>query len=872
MSESESQKSNCLLPSSVVPTNYEVQLWPDLVNLTFDGVVSIEINICEPVSEITLHSADLEIRTADVEVLSSAKLFVATTPTEVRFDAEAETVTFVFARTLAAGPAILDIKYKGTLNDKMNGFYRSAYKTDTGETKYMATTQFEATDARRALPCWDEPARKATFDVQLVVPKNLVALSNMPVKSVGLAEDPDLQVVSFDRTPVMSTYLLAFIVGEFQFIETKTNNGTLVRVYTMPGKIEQGLFALDVGRRSLELYNSYFDIPYPLPKLDMIAIPDFAAGAMENWGLVTYRENALLIDQTQSSITSKQRVAEIVAHELAHQWFGNLVTMQWWTNLWLNEGFATWMASYVLDNLFPEWDIWTQFLSDDYAAAMSVDSLRSSHPIEFPVGHSPDEISQVFDPINYSKGASVIRMIHDFIGANAFRTGLQIYLKQHAYGNVVTEDLWQALAEASGQPVQKIMDTWTKQPGYPLIKVHQHDDGTWVLWQKRFLSSGEVLTEDEEAQQWQIPLATELYYANGNVKQIKNVFSEICTFDTAGANLVKLNNGQIAFARVNYLPEQWQDLAEAIAQGKLSPADRYGIISDALSLARAGQMSTSQLIRLLSSYKNEDNYTVWMAVLGALNALDNILEETPHSARFSSFARSTLTPIAIKLGWNQAKDEHHTITLLRESVLHAIGSYGDYGTIAKAKVHFHEHASAVQSADPNLRKAIYGITAQYGDNKMFNTMLEMYRQETFQEEKIRLLMALGKFSDPVSIPTALEYTFNSGEVRSGDLMYMFSSLGSHTKGRRAVWKFLTANWESVSERYASGGMKMLGHIVAGVCNSFARAEDAKAIEQFFKDNPAPSATRSIAETIERISVKAAWYERDKDDIADALRE
>lgn len=867
----ESQKPSCLLPSSVVPRNYEVHLCPNLDNFTFDGVISIDINICEPTREITLHAADLEIKAVDVKVWSDAKLFMAVVPVEVRFDQEAETATFVFAEELPVSRAFLSIKYTGVLNDKMAGFYRSKYTTADGRTKYLATTQFEATDARRALPCWDEPARKATFDVSLIVPKDLVALSNMPVQSVTPLENTGLKAITFDRTPIMSTYLLAFVVGEFEFVETRTNNGTLVRVYTMPGKTEQGKFALDVGKRSLELYNSYFDVPYPLPKLDMIAIPDFAAGAMENWGLVTYRENALLIDQANSSATSKQRVAEVVAHELAHQWFGNLVTMEWWTNLWLNEGFATWMANFVLDGLFPEWDIWTQFLSDDYASALSLDGLRSSHSIEIPVNH-PNEISQIFDAISYSKGASVIRMIHDFIGADVFRAGLQIYLKRHAYGNAVTEDLWKALEEASGQPVQKMMDTWTKQAGYPSIKVHLRDDGICVLWQKRFLASGEALTEDEDAQQWEIPMAAELNYGMGDSKQVKNIFSEICTLDIKGVNFVKLNSGQVALVRVNYLPEQWQALAEAIRQGKLAPADRYGIISDALSLARAGHMSTGQLIRLVASYKNEENYTVWMAVLGALGALDNILEETPESASFASFATSALAPIAGKLGWRETSSvETHTTKLLRENVLAAMGNYGDQNILAEARKRFYNHVFKVRSVDPNLRKAVYGITAKHGDSVTFNTIIEMYQKETFQEEKLRLLMALGKFSDSVSLSAALEYSFNSGEVRHGDIMYVFSSLGSHTKGRRAVWKFMTDNWEKISERYSGGGLKMLGHIISGVCSGFASIEDAEIIERFFKDNPAPSATRAIAETLERIRVKAIWHQRDKDDIVSALR-
>jgi puromycin-sensitive aminopeptidase len=668
----------------------------------------------------------------------------------------------------------------------------------------------------------------------------------------------------------MSTYLLAFVIGEFEYVETFTNNGTLVRVYTLPGRSEQGRFALDVGKRSLELYDDYFDTPYPLPKMDMIAIPDFAAGAMENWGLVTYRENLLLIDETNSSATTKQNVAEVVAHELAHQWFGNLVTMEWWTNLWLNEGFATWMANFVLNKLFPEWDIWTQFLSYEYADALSLDGLRSTHPIEVPVNH-PDEVAQIFDAISYSKGASVIRMIHDFIGADAFRSGLQIYLKRHAYGNAVTEDLWKALAEASGQPVQKMMDTWTKQAGYPLIQVMQQDKNTCVLSQKRFLAGGEQFTEEESVQTWHIPIALE-FHQEGKSNYSKHIFSDTnIEIPMQVVDFVKLNSFQIALARVNYLPEQWQALAEAIGKGKLAPADRYGILSDALSLARSGHLSTGQLIRLLSAYKNEDNYVVWMMVLGALGALENILEETPESTQLASFAQSALRSIVDKLGWQEIVGEPHTTKLLRESVLHAMGNYGDFGTINEAVTRFNNHVSGAQLADPNLRKSVYGITAKHSENKMFNVVIEMYRKEVFQEEKARLLATLGKFTDSVSVSTALAFAFNSGEVRFGDVSYTLSSLGSHAAGRRAAWNFLMNNWETISQRYSGGGLKMLGRIISLICDSFSREEDAQAVENFFKDHPAPSATRAIAEAIERIRIKAAWYERDKDEIADALK-
>lgn len=867
---SKPEKSSCLLPSSVVPVNYDVQLRPDFQKFTFDGIVNIQIEIRETTREIVLHAADLNIMSSEVALCCDGSSSV--TPVELHLDRELETATLVFADDLPVGNALLSIPYFGVLNDKMVGFYRSKYTTVDGHEKYLATTQFEATDARRALPCWDEPAFKATFDVRLLVPKNLVALSNMPVKSVEDFEDANsgLQIVSFHRTPVMSTYLLAFVVGEFEYIETKTNNGTLVRVYSMPGRSEQGRFALDVGKRSLEFYNEYFKIPYPLPKLDMIAIPDFAAGAMENWGLVTYRENALLFDEVNSSATAKQRVAEVVAHELAHQWFGNLVTMQWWNGLWLNEGFATWMANFVMANLFPEWDIWTQFVSDDCADALSLDGLRSTHPIEVPVDN-PNDISQIFDAISYSKGASVIHMIHNFIGAEAFRAGLQVYLSKHAYGNAVTEDLWSALAETSGQPVHEMMDTWTKQPGYPLIQVVRHDENSCSLFQQRFLAGGDTLTEEESAQKWHIPLVTEFRRETGVSETTKEVLEGAGHFSTQGVNLVKLNAAQTALVRVNYLPEQWHALAEAVLAGKLTPVDRYGIISDALALARAGHLSTDQLISLVASYKNEDNYTVWMMVLEALGALNSILEETPENESFKLFASSALAPIVGKLGWTENADESHTTKLLRESVLHAAGSYGDQETVAEAKARFHAHAQKADLAHPNIRRAVYGLTAKHGGKDVFDIMVEMYRKETFQEEKVRLLVALGKFVDPNLLPAVLEYAFNSGEVRSGDVIYVLGALGSHGNGRRVAWKYLTENWESISTRYSTGGLKMLARTVSSVCSGFSRAEDADVIEQFFKEHPAPSATRAIAESLERIRVRSAWYERDKDVIAAALK-
>ena len=457
------EQERVLLPDDVAPKRYDLTLKPDLERFTFDGSESVDVEVKTATRRIVVHATELEIHSAVL-----VRDGVSREPASIEANEEEETVAFVFGETLEPGPARLAIEFTGQLNDKMHGFYRGVYHQD-GEKRIMAVTQFEATDARRAFPCWDEPAQKAVFAVTLVVPEDRVAVSNMPPSEVETGDD-GLKTVRFADTPVMSTYLLAFIVGEFDYVETETKEGVTVRVYTPVGRREQGRFALDVAARTLSFFHEYFDIAYPLPKMDLLAIPDFAAGAMENWGAVTYRETAILVDPEESSAGTRQRVAIIVAHELAHQWFGNLVTMEWWTHLWLNEGFASWIEFLAVDHLFPEWDMWTQFVYSDFGRALSLDGLKSSHPIEIEV-RDPKQISEIFDGISYSKGASVIRMLAAYLGADTFRSGLQRYLERHQYANATTEDLWQALAEESGKPVKQIMDTWTKQTGYPLLSV-----------------------------------------------------------------------------------------------------------------------------------------------------------------------------------------------------------------------------------------------------------------------------------------------------------------------------------------------------------------------------------------------------------------
>ena len=533
----------------------------------------------------------------------------------------------------------------------MAGFYRSKYIVD-GEERWMATTQFESTDARRAFPCWDEPALKSKFRVSLTIPSHLSALSNMPVAKKE--ERGDKQTFyAFEETPIMSTYLLAFIVGEFDYVEDKTKEGVDVRVYTPLGKSEQGKFALHMATRTLSFFTEYFGIPYPLPKSDMIAIADFSSGAMENWGLITYRETALLIDEKNSSVTNKQRVAYVVAHELAHQWFGNLVTMEWWKELWLNEGFATWVGNLATAEFYPEWDIWTKFSSDYFSRAQGLDSMLTTHPIEVEVYNSA-EIDEIFDLISYCKGASVIRMVATYLGEDAFKEGLNIYLTRHQYANATTDDLWRALAESSKKDVKGFMDNWIKRPGLPVLSVQQNSENPTELQitQERFLSSGAKATDDQNSV-WNcsIGIATDktkepvfigFNEANGKI-------SIPHEFVADPSDWIKVNAGQSGFFFVQYSPEMLSNIVPAVREKKLNALDRIGLLSDAYSLTKAGRMSTSDLLELLRGYQEETEYTVLSEISSVLRAVKTVFDSLPTSGEFDSFASAFFAPTGMQI-------------------------------------------------------------------------------------------------------------------------------------------------------------------------------------------------------------------------------
>merc|ERR1712137_653347 len=857
-----SNERNDLLPDSVRPESYTIVLEPHWNNFTFSGTERIDVQILSSTTEITFHAYQLQILEASLHYPSTT-VPVVLIPQKIIFNEEKKFVTLQFSSQLSVGTATLVLEFTGTINDQMSGFYRSQYKLPNGEVEYMLTTQMEPTDARRVFPCWDEPAIKATFELGFKIPAGISALSNMPPISAAM-ESKDKKLIKFDKTPKMSTYLVAFCLGKFEFLDNNAD-GTIVRVYTTPGKSEQGKFALQIATKSLEFYNEYFGIRYPLPKLDLIAIPDFAAGAMENWGLLTFRENLLLIDTTSSGISSRQKVAYVIAHEIAHQWFGNLVTMEWWKELWLNEGFATWVGSLAVAEFYPDWDIWTSFSSDYFSSAQSLDALLTTHPIEVEVYNSA-EIDEIFDLISYCKGASVIRMIASYLGEAAFKEGLNKYLNAHLYGNAVTDDLWNALSASSGKDVKSFMDNWIKRPGLPVLTVRQNQDKPHELHiaQERFLSSGAKATEEQNSI-WKcsIGVATEkskepVFVPFDKVEDTVEIPAELV--DNAKA-WIKVNAGQSGFFFVHYDAHMLENLIPAIKEKKLSSLDRIDLLSDAYSLTKAGRMRTSDLLRLVQGFSEETEYTVLSEVGSVLGSIYYIWEnETCHDA-LKLFCSHIFAPTVQRLGWESKTSDSDLDRLLRVSAIRAAAKYGNQDVIDEALKRFHE---GVESLDVDIRATVYRIAVKYGPAENYEKVLDIYRKTDLHSHRLQALSALGGTKDDALRQRTLEYSL-SDEVRSQDLVYGIISVSDNLQGCEAAWNFLTSHWKEYNDKLAGSGY-LLAASIKHAASGFMSESKALEVEKFFTENPTPKADRSIKQTLESIRSKAGWHERDAEDV------
>lgn len=837
------KKTKVKLSKNILPIKYDINLKPDLENFIFAGFETIYLNILKETKTFTLHSKDLNIETASVEIKKN-KIFAS----KIDYDTKNETATFSFKEKIPKGKFKLNLSFTGILNDKMRGFYKSTYE-ENGEKKHIATTQFEATDARRAFPCFDEPEHKAIFNVSLTIKKEHTAISNTLPISVK-EHDPHYQVISFSPTPIMSTYLLAFIVGDFDFIEGKSKNGVSIKVYTTKGKIHQSKFALDVAIKTLDFFEEYFDIKYPLPTLDMIAIPDFASGAMENWGAITYRESALLVDDENSSITNKQWVALVIAHEIAHQWFGNLVTMQWWTHLWLNEGFASYIEYLAVDKIFPNWNIWNQFANHDLGVALKLDSLHNTHPIEIEVNH-PDEIGEIFDEVSYSKGASVIRMLADYLGEEKFRDGLRFYLKKHSYKNTETRDLWNAFEKVSKQKVAKIMENWTKKSGYPQINL-KLEKGKIKINQERFFAHPKHQEKGVNTV-WQVPIN---YLKNEKQNQI--LLQKKTDFIKYDNEIIKLNINESGFYRTHYDTNLLNNLKDKIQNKELEAIDRLGIIRDLFSLSENGTLSVVEVLEFLENYKEEDNYVVWLEIIGGLNRVSQIFAKTKNIILLDKYILDLLSTVRNKVSFEKKENEDHFTSLLRPLILNRLLSSGDTKVIKFARKEYLK-IKKKEKVNPDIRGFVYSAIAKNGGEKECKELIKIYKNENLHEERNRIGYALGDFKNDKILCEVVHFAF-SENVRSQDTISILSSVAGNPLGRDIWFKSLKINWQTILNRYADGGHS-LGRLIKGISLT-PEDKHIKNLINFFKDKESRSAKRSIEQTIERMEINNLLYKRD----------
>jgi puromycin-sensitive aminopeptidase len=834
----------------IVPKTYRLKFDVNMEAFSFKGTEEIEFELLKPGRELVLHAVRLEIMAAELGPKLKA--------TDIRLNEAEQTVTFGFDQEVKAGPHTLKLEYSGEIQDSLHGFYRSRYEHE-GREKWLATTQFEAVHAREAFVCVDEPSAKAVFEMSLTVPDQLSVIANTNILSEepgGPTPNTGRKTVHFAPTPKMSTYLVAFVVGEFEYIEGSTPEGVAVRIYATPGRKGQLGFALDTAVRTLSFYNEYFGIPYPLPKLDMIAVPDFSVGAMENWGAVTYREVALLLDPAKTSLSNKQRVAEVITHELAHQWFGNLVTMAWWNDLWLNEGFASWMEVYAKDSLFPEWDVWTEFVNTDFAYSMDMDGLANTHPIQVEVD-DPRALDEVFDAVSYYKGSSIINMLHHYLGADDFREGLRDYLKKHSYGNTVTHDLWAALARASGKPVDEIMSAWTSQPGYPLVS---YDNGE--LTQRRFYSSPREAAKAKltAGTVWPIPFGAMLEGGQETPARLVTEATTELPHEVTAAKWFKPNPGQTGFYRSLYTEPMIAAITKPLKDGTLGATDRFGVVDDVFAAIQAGEMSSEVGLELVEALREEANYIVWVAVAGGFGSLEAVVEDEPLREQLDRFGRWLVMPNVERLGWEAKEGEPAFDTLMRPMVLQQAIRYDDEATTREARKRLKAFLEG-QPLNPDLRPVVLFAAARHGGTEEFEVILQRYRTEDSPQVKIGFLAALGRFRKPALIKRFLEFGV-SEEVRPQDIYIVLAWGMRNREARELTWEWVRKHWGMFLERYGGGG-HMLDHFPTYVGAGFATHERAAEIKAFFEAHPHPAIVRPTAQAVEAVELKADWYDRDK---------
>lgn len=825
------------------PENYTLKLDVDRDAMSFTGTVTIAgKKTGRPAERLTFHQKGLKVTSASVvkhdkdgdKPINVTRINNQNSLDEVRLHSD---------KQIYPGDYTVTLDFKGEITRPMQGIYPCFFEHD-GKEKKLIATQFESHHAREAFPCVDEPEAKATFDLTLVSPAGETAIANTPVKDQET--QGDRLTTTFETTPKMSTYLLAFVFGEMEKLEAKTKDGVVVRTFATPDNIKYTQFALDCAVKTLEFYNQYFDIAYPLEKCDFVALPDFAAGAMENWGCITFREQALLVDPANTSLHLKQYVANVIAHELTHQWFGDLVTMRWWTDLWLNESFASWMSYLAVDELFPEWKVWTQFIVDEQSLALRLDALENTHPIQVEVNH-PDEITAIFDAISYEKGASTLLMLQNYLGATDFRDGLRLYLKRHAYGNTDTVDLWAALEKVSKKPVTEFMEAWVGKPGYPIVHA---DLSNGKLSQERFYLNPEA---NKQPDTWPIPLLPSDKFEPATLTKDNQSVAKV-------SNELVLNHDRTSFFRVVYDTNHLERLAKAVQAEKLNELDRLGLLADSFEAAKAGYGSTVDTLKLLEAYADEDSAVVWDVIAGGLGSIRLVMDNDEIRDRIKPYIRNIVRKQLDRLGWDEKDSDSHFDKLLRPTIL-GLASFSEIPEVVEEANKRFKAMTKPEDVHPDLRGVVYGTAARTGGKAEFDKMMKMHNASKNSEERVTLGSAVTGFKQPDLIERALK-EITGKNVRLQDSTYWIIYSFSNRHARQTTWQWLKDNWDWLEKNLGSDHSYFRLPIYAG--RYFSDKAFLPEFTEFFEAHTNPGFERPIKQAIETIQWQADWKDRDLD--------
>jgi puromycin-sensitive aminopeptidase len=812
------------LARTVVPSAYRIFITPDLESATFAGRVEIDVEITELTSEVRLNAIELDLSAATLTTSGTAHRSI-----DLRLDEEYEVATYTFDAPLPAGSAVLEIAFNGILNDQLHGFYRSTYTDPTGVKHTIATTQFENTDARRAFPCWDEPAFKATYQVNLTVPSHLAAYSNAPISS-----NTDLgngqRTVNFSPTMKMSTYLVAFIIGPFEETEAIDVDGVPLRVVFPIGNAHLTAHALEAGAFALRFFSDYFDIPYPGEKLDMVAIPDFMQGAMENLGCITYRMSDLLIDRAAASLAEMDRVAHVVLHEIAHMWFGDLVTMEWWEGIWLNEAFATFMQVLCQDAFRPQWKVWVSFCASR-DLALDIDGLHATRPVEYEVV-SPSDTEGMFGRLTYEKGAAVLRMLEQYLGAETYRDGIRHYLRKHSYANTRTTDLWDAIEEVSGAPVRDVMNTWILQGGYPLVTLR---DG--LISQIPF-AYGPATGESLIGSSWKVPVMTRSLKGGAiNVHLLED--DPISIADDAP---VVLNAAGSGYFRSRYGVTESAALADHIDE--LDAIERAVLLSDSWALLFSSQISVEQFLTVGAGLGDLDEPTPWGTLATAVNYIKRALPEE-RLPGFADKVRAIFEPQYARLGWDAQPEESALTGQLRALVLSTLGT-----VCANEEI----KAEALRRFDANdvsgdLANTILRIVSSQDRPGDYETFLERYRSAASPQDEQRYQFGLVGFSEERVALDAADKCFS--EFRNQDASAILGTLSFNAKTGPSVWRLMASRWDEVLAKFPPN---TLSYTTRGIVTFINDAAFADEVEAFHVAHPLGGEQNSVAQNIERMRV------------------